>query len=208
MKKLALLLAVALGACAPQAPTAQPVMVRIHASAAAAPWLDAAFTCAGRQAVVLNVVADPEQADLSLRIGEPPALEGSAYQIDTEEILILTNRESPVQSLDTQQARALFARGGDSIQVWVYAPGEDVQQAFDRLLMGGAGVTSLARLAATPQEMLDALNAQADAVGILPGRWKAGAVREVYSAGSVPVLVLPHAEPQGAIAQLIECLQK
>lgn len=208
MKKLVLLTALALSACAPQAPTAPPVMVRIHATAAAAPWLEEAFGCAARQGTVLNVVPDPGQADLSLRIGEPPGLEGAVYQLDTEEILIVTNRESPVQNLDAQKARDLFARGGESVQVWVYASGEDVQQAFDRLLMDGVGVTSLARLATTPQEMSDGLNAEANAIGILPRHWKVGVVREVYSVGNVPVLALPHAEPAGALAQLIACLQK
>jgi hypothetical protein len=74
--------------------------------------------------------------------------------------------------------------------------------------MDGVGVTSLARLAATPQEMSDVLNSDANAVGILPRHWKAGSVREVYSVGSVPVLALPHAEPAGALGQFIACLQK
>jgi hypothetical protein len=183
-------------------------MVRIHSTAAAAPWLDEAFGCAGPEGIVLNVVSDPGQADLSLRIGEPADLEGSAYQIDTEEILVMTHRESPLQNLDAQQARDLFARGQEQAQVWVYASGEDVQQAFDRLLMGGAGITSLARLAATPQEMSDVLNAEPNAVGILPRHWKAGSAREIYSVGDVPVLALLPKPPEGALARLLDCVQK
>ena len=107
-----------------------------------------------------------------------------------------------------KQARDLFARPGDSVQVWVYAAGEDVQQAFDRLLMDGAGLTSLARLAATPQEMLDTLNAEGNAVGIVPRHWLAGTARAVYSLGSVPVLALVDREPDEPTARLIDCLQK
>lgn len=216
MQRLALrsgfLLAVlALSACAPRAPrapVAQPLMLHIHATAAAAPWLDQAFTCAAAKGLALNVVPSPEGAQVSLRVGEPPALAGMAYQIDTEEILIVTSRESPIQNLDAEQARDLFARPGDSVQVWVYAAGEDVQQAFDRLLMDGAGLTSLARLAATPQEMLDTLNTEGNAVGILPRHWLAGTARAVYSLGSVPVLALVDREPDEPTARLIDCLQK
>lgn len=144
-----------------------------------------------------------------LRIGEPPALTRPAYQIDTEEILVVTHRESPVQNLTVEGARDLFAgRGDPSVQIWAYADGEDVQQAFDELVMGGEPVTSLARMATSAQEMSDALNAEKNAVGILPRHWKAGSVRDVFSAGTVPVLAITRVEPEGALKQLVACLQK
>ncbi len=74
--------------------------------------------------------------------------------------------------------------------------------------MQGEPVTSLARLAASPQQMSDTLNAEKNAVGILPRHWMAGSVREVYSAGKIPVLAVTPSEPAGTLASLIDCLQK
>jgi len=56
--------------------------------------------------------------------------------------------------------------------------------------------------------MSDTLVNESNAVGILPRHWKAGDVREVYSAGTVPVLALTRTEPQGVVKELISCLQK
>jgi hypothetical protein len=154
-------------------------------------------------------VDDASTADLVLRVGEPALLSSYAYQIDTEEILIVTQRQSPVQNLTLDEARALFSGLGDpSVQVWVYAAGADVQGVFDQTVMEGRAVSASARLAANPQQMSDTLVNEPNTVGILPRHWKAGDSREVFSAGTVPVLAMTSVEPQGAIQDLIACLQK
>lgn len=202
-------LAACLAACAPPASTPAAVRLNVYAPPSASPWLDEAFDCAEGRGAVLSVTNDPAKADLQLRIGEPPGLASPAFQIDTEELLIVTHRESPVQNLTLEAARELFAgRGDPSVQVWVYAPVDDLQRSFDGLMMQGGMVTSLARLAVSPQQMSDALNAEQTAVGILPRHWKAGTVREVFSAGMVPVLAITPSEPEGALAALVACLQK
>jgi len=197
-----------IAACAPT-PTAAPVsQADVYASAAAGPWLTEACACASDSNLVLNVIHDPAQADLILRIGEPAALSAPAFQIDTEEILVVTHRESPLQNMTLEQVRTLFTNGDPSVQVWVYASGEDVQEVFDQAVMTGRPVTSFARLASSPQEMSDVLNAQSNAVGILPRHWLAGSPRFIYSVGTVPVLAITPSEPQGALKDLIACLQK
>lgn len=139
------------------------------------------------------------------------------YQIDEEEILIVTNRQSPVQNMTLDEVQALFAGLGDpSVQVWVYASGDDMFGVFDQSVMKGRSVSSSARVAVDPQQMSDALNSEPNAVGILPRHWNpsansgqgTGDVREVYSVAKVPVLAITQSEPQGAVNQLIGCLQK
>lgn len=197
-----------IAACAPTPTAASVFQADVYASAAATPWLTKAFTCAADSNLVLNVGHDPAQADLTLRIGEPADLSTPAFQIDTEDILVVTHRESPLQNMTLEQVQTLFTNGDPSVQVWVYAPGEDVQEAFDQAVMAGRPVTSFARLASSPQEMSDVLNAQPNAVGILPRHWLAGSPRFIYSVGSVPVLAVTPSEPQGALKKLIACLQK
>lgn len=190
-------------------PPATPQVVSVYSTAAAEPWLSELYDCAaGQNNFVVSRVDDSAIADIGLQIGEPPAA-SFAYQIDTEEILIVTQRQSPVQNLTIDDARALFMGLGDpSVQVWVYASDADVQKVFDQFVMEGRSVTSSALVAVSPQQMSDTLVNQPNTVGILPRHWKAGDVREVYSVAKVPVLALTNTEPQDAIKELIACLQK
>ncbi len=166
------------------------------------------FTCAP-PGTVIRVANTPAEADISLRLGEPDFLSTPAFQIDTEEILIVTHRQSPVQNMTVEEVRELFAGGGDpSVDVWVYASGEDVQRVFEQAVMQGRSVTSLARLATSPAHMSDTLNNEPNTVGILPRHWKAGDSRFVYTIPDVPVLAIVIEEPQGAIQTIIACLQK
>lgn len=200
-------LSFSLSSCSTGTPQPTPEVVTVYSTSAATPWLDPLHACADSFAI-LSRVDDPASADIILRVGEPGFLSSFAYQIDTEEILIVTHRQSPIQNLTLDEARALFARGDPSVQVWVYASDEDVFEAFDQFVMEGRSVTSSARMAVNPQQMSDILVNQPNAVGILPRHWKVGDVRDVYSVATIPVLAITPREPQAVINQLIGCLQK
>jgi hypothetical protein len=197
-----------ISSCSTNTTPATSQIVSVYSTSAAEPWLSPLYDCAGTSAVISRV-DDSSSADIVLRVGEPKVLTSSAYQIDSEDILIVTHRQSPVQNLTVEEARALFAGQGDSsVQVWVYSSEEDVQEVFDQFVMGGLSVTSSARVAATPQQMSDTLVNESNAVGILPRHWKAGDDREVFSVARVPVLAMTQSEPQVVIKELIACLQK
>jgi hypothetical protein len=202
------LLLVLLAACSPSASAVTPQIVSVYSTSSAEPWLADLYNCAGTSSVISRV-DDETSADIVLRVGEPAFLSSYAYQIDTEEILIVTHRQSPVQNLSIDDARTLFAGLGDpSVQVWVYASDADVQDVFDRLVMEGRNVASGARVAVDPQQMSDTLVNEANSVGILPKHWKMGDSRPVYTIPDVPVLAITQVEPQGAVQSLIACLQK
>jgi hypothetical protein len=195
--------------CTTSTPPPTPQVVSVFSSSAAEPWLSGFYDCAATQSnVVLSRVADANTAEIVLQIGEPTVV-SFAYQVDTEEILIVTQRQSPVNNLTVEDARALFAGLGDpSVQVWVYASDADVQRVFDQLVMKGGSVTSSALVAASPQQMSDTLVNQPNTVGILPKHWKAGDSRIVFSAGTVPVLALTKSEPAGVVKNLLTCMQQ
>jgi hypothetical protein len=190
-------------------PPSTPQVVSVYSTSAAEPWLTSLYDCAGTSSV-LSRVDDPSAADISLRVGEPEALTGSAFQIDTEEILVVTHRQSSIQNLTLEQAQTLFAQGdaNASVQVWVYASDADVQEVFDQFVMAGRSVTPSAKIAVSPQQMSDTLVNEPNTVGILPKHWKVGDARFVYTIPNVPVLALTKSEPQGDIKALISCLQK
>ena len=204
---LLILASIWISSCSTSTPLATPEVVTVYSTSAAEPWLHALYDCA-QTSPVLSRVDDPSLGQIALQVGEPKMLQ-FAYQIDTEEILIVTHRQSPVNNLTVEQARALFAGQSDpSMQVWVYASGEDVQEVFDQFVMEGRNVTSSARIAANPQQMSDTLVNEPNTVGILPKHWKAGDSRFVYTIPNIPVLAIAQAEPHGSVKNLIACLQK
>ena len=207
-KKYILLLSVfMLVSCTSTAEAPQVEVVNVYATPAAQPWLAELYTCAGNMSVALNVNA--QAPDIYLRVGEPGNMVSPVYKIDDEEILVVVKGESPIQNLTLQEAQDLFAQqGSPSTQVWVYASDADLQMVFDQLVMKGRSVTSFAKLAAGPGQMSDTLNTEKDAIGILPRHWKAGTVRDVFSAGIVPVLAVTNEDPQAVVLNLVSCLQR
>jgi hypothetical protein len=199
-----------LAGCAPTpapASTPAPQIVSVYTNPATEPWLEEVYTCAEKVSVLVSFSAS-SAVDIRLRLGEPANLTTPAYQIGVEDILVVTHRESPIQNLTVDEARALFSHGQEGVEIWVYASGEDVQEIFEGEIMRGARIHSFARLAASPQQMSDALNAESNAVGILPRRWKAGTVREVFTLAAIPVLAITPKQPTGAIKALLACLQR
>jgi hypothetical protein len=196
--------------CSTNTPQTPLEVVSVFSSSSAQPWLSDLYTCA--ESVAIIRLSDSTSApDIRLQLGEPEYMSGFAYQIDEEEIWVVTHRESPIPSMGRKEVQLLFAGLGDpSIQVWVYASGTDVQVIFDKYVMEGRSVTSFARLAANLQQMVDVLDSERQAIGILPTTWsmKMSGSHEVYQVATVPVLALTQNEPQGAVNQLIGCLQK
>lgn len=216
MKRIALLLVLLLNACAPGGPAATQV-VNVSASQATQPWLAALYDCAAKQSVILRA-SGQENADIVLRLGEPADLSTPAFQVDSEELLVVVNAVHPFNQLSAEQVQGLFtgqisdwsqidASKTGRVQVWVYAAGEDLQQVFAKTL-GGVPVVSTARLATSPEEMSQAVATDENAVGILPRHWKMGNVAEVDVAAFPPVLAITPAEPQGTVKDLLACLQK
>ncbi len=190
--------------CVPAAQTSSPT-VTVYATSAAEPWLHKLFACANDISVVLNINAD--SPEIYLRLGEPEMIVSPVYQIGEEEILVVTQPKNAVQNLTLAEAQILFAQGDPFVQVWVYASDADVQLAFEQLVMKERRVTSSANAAVSPQEMFNVLMSESNTLGILPRQWMTGNLREVYSAGTVPILAITKSEPQGVLIDLISCLQ-
>src|SRR3990172_5204866 len=100
-----------LAACAPSASVATPQMVTVYATDAAQPWRTELYTCAADLSAVLNVSAD--SPDIFLRLGQAANMTAPAFQIDTEDVLIVVNKQSPVGNLTLEQAGIFFPGPGD-----------------------------------------------------------------------------------------------
>lgn len=205
-----------LSRCAPAGASSSPQVVTVYSTFAAQPWLAKLYDCATQQSIVIRETAK-DDADIVLRLGEPTGLSTPAFQVDSDEIVVIVNQVHPFNKLSAEQVRGLFtgqtrdwsqidpSKTG-KVQVWVFAQGEDVQEVFARTLPGSQ-VTSSARLATSPDAMSQAIANDENAIGILSRHWKTGNVADVYVATSAPVLAITPLIPQGTVKGLLACLQ-
>jgi hypothetical protein len=222
MKRLFLLTALFLAACSGGTPAATPAPLRVQYTFAAQPWLADLADCAAPTPVLPELRAadylDPGSTDLAIRMGVPTPLLVPAYQIGSEEIVVVVHPQNQVASLTIEQVRDLFAGtitnwrqvgGSDrTVEVWIFTAGEDVQQAFDSAVMQDAAVVSSARLAAGPEEMAAVVGSDPGAIGILTRGWATEDLRIALAAATVPVLaILPEGSTE-TLTALVACVQE
>jgi hypothetical protein len=210
-------------ACTAAGSTTTPATIRIQYTSATQPWLVKLDECAGPGIVSADLRSAAHQeiqsADLVMRLGQPKNLSNPVWQIGTDELLIIVHPNNPVTKLTTDQVRGLFSgqiqnwkdlNGSDSpARVWVFPKGEDLQQIFDEIILRGSPTTSLARLANNPTEMVNAISSDTNAIGILTRKWLTEGVLAAFTAESdLPVLAITQAEPEGALATILACMQK
>jgi hypothetical protein len=213
-----LILILFLSACAAPTVSSTPQVVNIYLSSSASAWTNNIYGCASSSTVLK--LSDKQNADIVFQIGAPENLSTPSYQIDTEDILVVVDIRSGLNpdALNLDQVRGLFSGqitnwkdvgGADlPVQVWSYAADDDVQKIFEQDVMNGQPITSQARLAASALGMSDSMEAQSGSVGILTRRWKSGNTLEEYAITKIPALAITKSEAQGAVKDLIACLQK
>ncbi|NJN80371.1 MAG: hypothetical protein HC797_07825 [Anaerolineales bacterium] len=189
-------------ACSSQ-PTPQIQIVTINYSPFTELWIDEVYACANDLSLALKISS--EDPDIYVQIGEPEILLDHAYQIGEEEIVVVVNRQSEIQNLSLNEIQSIFANGEN---VWVYAEREDMQKVFDQFVMEGRSASSFARIAPNPRVMLEVLKFESNAIGFIPKSFMDESLKEIYSAGSFPVLAITKSEPQWAVKSLLGCLQK
>ena len=201
-------------------PTAIPITLQYTASTQ--PWLVSIYDCAGNTAILTQQTSanlqDLQVADLAIRMGQPENPDTPAYQIGTDDLLVIVNSQNPVKLLTFAQVHSLFIGqiqdwkdvGGENapVQVWSFSIQEDIQGIFNHLNLGDSPVTSTTRLASTPDEMTQAISKDINSIGIINRRLKTSGVQDVFTVSSVPVLALSRSNSAEGIFSIISCLQK
>jgi hypothetical protein len=196
--------------------------ISIQYTPASIPWLAHVYACAGKQAVAAEPLSadhlNPSSMMLAIRLGQPGDLEFPAYQIGTEDLLIVVNPKNPLVSLTGMQVRALFTGqilnwqelGGlnQPVHLWIFSSSDDIWQVFDQNVLTDSPVSSLSRLAASPTELLHEVVADVAAIGLLSRHIKTEEVSEVFTFATVPVLALTSIAPGDDELGLIACLQR
>ena len=216
LKRILLAVLFILTACAPAAAEVTPQLVKAYVTSAASSRLPDLYNCSSSSSAI--ALSDAQSADITLRLGPSDGLSSPAFQIGTDDVLVIVQSQNSINSLTVDQVHAVFLGqvtnwkdlGGSDmpIQVWTYAQGEDVQQVFEQNVIENQQVTSFARLAVSAQNMLDSVAQDPNSIGFLPAAWVKGNVKNIYKVASVPLLAITRSEPQGALRELIACLQK
>ena len=213
---LFLLELILLTACGAQPSQATPHLVKVYVTSAASSRLTDLYNCSTPSMAIL--LSDPQTADIAIRLGSPDSLSSPAFQIGTDDVLMIIQSQNSIDQLTVDQIHSIFlgqvtnwkdVGGSDMpIQVWTYSQGEDIQQIFEQNIMNNQPVTSLARLAVSAQNMSGSVMSNAGSIGFLPRSFGTINVKSVYEIASVPALAITKSEPQGAVQDLISCLQK
>jgi len=216
MKKIFLVIAFLLTACAPATFGVTPQLEKIYVTSAASSRLSDLYNCSTPSTAIL--LSDPQAADITIRLGQPDSLSLPAFQIGTEDVAVIVQSQNNIDALTVDQVHSIFlgqitnwkdVGGSDMpIQVWTYAQGEDIQQIFEHNVMNNQPVMSLARLAVSVQNMLDSIANNPGSIGFLPHSLETASVHDVYKIASEPLLAITKSQPQGAVNDLIACLQK
>jgi hypothetical protein len=207
--QLAVVAAVLLaGGCAATRLEGPEEILDVHATDAAWPWLSAVQQCARDNGADVRLTS-PQSAAVRLRLGEPDDLAGYAFQIGTDDVLIVAAANSTVPDLSPEAARLLFmGHANAAVSGWYMPAGEDIQVIVQQVILHGRPTSARATIAPDMLHIVRALNTDVGAIGVLTGRWKPTGMRQLSLVATVPVLAITPAQPKGTALTVITCLQE
>ena len=217
-----------------EVPTPQTITLQRTESLA---WLDPVLSaCVPDQSGVGLLIQtqpltslDQANADLTLRWGEPAQPAGFGAVLGTDEVVVITAPGNPIASLSADQLQAVLSGSirqwvelcpdcaglpeGD-IDLFVFPADQEAQSILAADLPFNSPLSSFATLVPGPAAMLEAVAGDPSAIGILPARALDGSVKRVDITGldqaafNRTVLAFTASEPQGALRELLSCVQQ
>ena len=166
---------------------------------------------------------DFENADLVVWWGEKPERIDYAYPLNEDELVVIVNPENPKQTLSSSELVSLFSGRIETwseigtlnhqVEVWIFPEGNILSETFQTGMLADNRITRLAALAPSSTALLESVGGDPGAIGILPRSWLSPEVKEIkvdpelQTSVRKPLLALSEFEPQGAMKDLIACLQ-
>lgn len=159
----------------------------------------------------------PAELDLVLHLA--PELEAFPYvlQIGEEDLFLISYPNNSNLSLSEADLAAIFAGqttnwsafGGDDreISVWVPTASAEGRIFLEAHLLNSLPISSNARLASSPEQMLSAVRNDEQAIGVLPGAWLDDSVHSTVLGKGIPLLLSSPDQFQGTLQDLAACLQ-
>jgi hypothetical protein len=218
-------------------PGPTPQAIEVVYPVAIKPWADKLAECAATNPSIALYFTQSLKAGTSfdiqkviLRWGQPGQEDESSYisQVGWEQLIVVVNHDNAVANLSTSELRSIFSgqttqwddNSAEQLQVWVLPVGDPSRVIFDQSVMASSPLTTEARLAPDPQAMLEAISSDVNSIGFLPekqyllgnptttSKVKLVQLEEILKDKfRQPVLAITPSEPQGAVRELLVCLQ-
>ena len=166
---------------------------------------------------------DFENADLVIWWGEKPEPIDYAYPLNEDELVVIVNPENPKETLSGSELVSLFSGRIENwseigtldqqVEVWIFPEGNIMSETFQAGILADQRITRLAALAPSSAAMLESVAGDPGAIGFLPRSWLSPDAKgievgpELQTSIRKPLLALSQSEPQGAVKELIACLQ-
>lgn len=230
---IALLSAALAGGCRPAlepSPLPTPAALEVQITPALQAMGDRFRNCAlelpNTGLVLLKTPADSidlERTEIALRWGAGSAAFEYAAVIGEESLVIVTHPENPLQEISLDDLRAMYTgglrewpepAGSGEIEPWAYPAGDDVQEVFEKVVLGEPLAAGATWLAPDPGAMREAVSGSRAAVGFLPQSWLDESVKPLAVTGIAaerlrqPLLALSKLEPTGPEKAWLICLQQ
>lgn len=189
--------------CSPKQTNTQTQIVTISYSPYTEFQMDEVYDCANGLSIILKVT--DQVPEIRFQLGEPDILLDFAYQIDEEEMIVVVNKQNELQDASVEEIQNLFAT--QTMQVWLYPSGSEMQNVLNQFVMQSRSVSSFANVTVSPKQVVEKIESENNAIGFIPQSLLNENLKEIYSIGFFPVLALTETEPQGAVKSLIGCLQ-
>ncbi len=166
---------------------------------------------------------DFEDTNLVVWWGEKPERIDYAYPLNEDELVVIVNPENPKETLSGSELVSLYAGRIENwseigtldqqVELWIFPEGNIMSETFHAGMLADQRITRLAALAPSSAAMLESIAGDPGAIGILPRSWLSPEVKEIevdpelQASVRKPLLALSQSEPQGAVKELIACLQ-
>jgi hypothetical protein len=237
---LAILFVLLLSGCAPAGSDGQEsseiTVVSLQTTPGLAHWLPKAADCAAivpdlgiYSEIVPHTALDPDQADLTLRLGERLETDPFISVLGSERLVIVAGADVPVESLSAESLRAIYDGKWEtwssvpevtglgisetfSVIALSYPKGDELEQLFSQIYLSNIPITSNPLRYSTVDRLRTLLEQNPSAIGFtlecqVPAGVRTLAVTDLEGSPELLVLAITPVEPADGLRQLLLCLQ-
>ena len=136
-----------------------------------------------------------------------------AFQLGWEEIVVITNLESKIDSGNLDSIRELFTAANPARMVLTYPKGDKLRILLQEAVLGAEEITPYALVVSEPGEMVQSVIQNKDSIGYIPESWVTSDLKVIHLDPNIqetlrqPVLGLTLQEPDGLVRNFLACLQ-
>ena len=148
-----------------------------------------------------------------------------AYVLLQDDLNLVVNSENPLQEISLGELVDIYSGNVNAweeinpgladlgeVKLWVYPPGVDIEKAQSDIVLAFDEISPDARIAPNAAVMLETIQEQKNAIGLLPGIWMDDRVKPIQISEPVetpvfPVIMILPAEISEKYGRIISCFQ-